>query len=232
MEQIMNIESDNLINGNGLRLFFKGLREEADGEGNNTMVPDDNGIIEIYFQFPPKVTSDGRKADWKTKPSAAQTEPIVTYASSQPREFTWQWVYIYEGNGADDWGVQKITRQLRKLRGYFQRAKHLSASRNMVALVLMWAIGGPKIISSRIISVDTKYSDTMIWQKSGPNIFSINDVGVKVKDLKAEPDYAFPLKTEVTCTFAVWTAGALDDKSDAIDQTVNGILRKQSFEWY
>jgi hypothetical protein len=228
MEQIMPyIESDNLINGRGLRLLFKGLREEAGAGGDLTMVPDDNGTIEIFFQFAPKVTSDGRKADWKTKPTAAQTEPIVTYASSQPREFTWQWTYIYDGNGPNDWGVQRITRQLRRIRGYFQRAKQLSASRNMVALVLMWAIGGPRVISCRIISVDTKYSDTMIWQKSEPN-----DVGVKVKDLDADPDYAFPLKTEVTCTFAVWTAGALDDKSDAIDQSVNGILRKQAYEWY
>ena len=222
------IESDKLINGEGLRLYFKGLREERNANGELDYVPDDNGKFEIEFQFVPKVTADGRKADWKKSENAMQTEPIVTYASSQPREFTWQWVYIYDGNGPDDWGVIRINTQLRRLRGYFQRAKDLAASRNMVALVKMWGIGGPKTISCRISSVDTKYSDTMIWQKGIQN-----DRAVKDRGSILDQDYAFPLKTEVTCTFAVWTAGALDpDKASPVDQEVNGILRSQAVEWY
>jgi hypothetical protein len=233
MEQVMRyIESDvNLVNGIGGRISFQGIKEEKGKglDGGVAYEPDDNAVMFIEFQFPFKVTSDSRKADWAKTETPKQSEPIVMYASSQAREFTLQWIYIYDGNEKGDWGVERITTQIRRLRGYFQRVKFLKASREMVAYVQMYAIGGPKPISCRMMSVDVKYSDTMIWEP-GVQI----DRDVKGRHAVNDHDHAYPMKTEVTATFAVWTTGAgtLNDKKERVDQAVNGLVLAQPVEWY
>lgn len=225
------IESDRLLTlGTGGRISFSGIEEfKNPADGSLEYKQSDNGVVYIDFQFPFKVTSDSRKADWAKQETPKQAEPIVMYASSGPREFTLQWVYIYDGNEKGDWGVERITKMVRRIRGYFQRVKFLSASREMVAYVQMYAMGGPKPISCRMMSVDVKYSDTMIWEP-GVRI----DADVKGSHFTEAHHSAYPMKTEITATFAVWTtgAGALNDKKERVDQAVNGLVLSQAVEWY
>lgn len=142
----------------------------------------------VEFQFPPKIVSDSRKASWKEREVAGQVEPIVVYASSGPRELAMQITYIYDGI----WNCAKISKQVRLLRGYFQRVRESSQQRNLVIKMKLWCIGGnePESMSFRMKSCDVKYSETMIYEDN--------------------PNKAYPLRTDITCDLAAWTRGDND----------------------
>lgn len=157
----------------------------------------DDGRLE--FQYPPKILSDNRKGNWEDIEGApGQTEPIVVYASSSARELSMQITYIYDGV----WNCDRITKQVRLLRGYFQRVRNLNQQRNLVIKLKLWCIGGndPELMSFRMKSCDVKYSETMIFQN--------------------DPNKAFPLRTDITCDLAVWTQSTGDQKLERLEKDV------------
>lgn len=168
----------------------------------------------VEFQFPPKFMNDSRKATWKEMEYATQTEPIVVYASSGPRELTMQITYIYDGDDQGDWNCAKISKQVRLIRGYFQRVKDANQQRNLAIRMAFWCIGGSgeqaaKTMSFRLKSCDVKYSETMIFPRQNPS-------------------GAWPLRTDIICDLATWTQGTAQAK----DQPLEGLLKTLPPEWY
>lgn len=149
---------------------------------------------EVKFQFPPKIVSDSRKAAWEEL-DVVGVEPVVVYASSGPREIAMQITYIYDGN----WNCAKISKQVRLLRGYFQRVADRDQNRNLVIKLKLWCIGGddPELMSFRMKSCDVKYSETMIYE--------------------GDPNKAFPLRTDITCDLASWTRGTSDQPLERLE---------------
>ena len=152
--------------------------------------------VYLWFQFPPRVTNDTRKANWKEKTDvAATTEPIVLYASSSPREIGLNFTYIYNNEprvgGGGKWDANLIQRQLRLVRGYFHRVEDILEQRNLAIWLHLWGIGGAEELTFRMTNIDVKYSETLIWDPStDPNAKN-----------------AFPFKTDVTITLLSWTQG-------------------------
>lgn len=142
---------------------------------------DGGDMKRAIFQYPPKVISDGRKGSWEEKDTWGR-EPVAIYASSAPRCITLLVTYINDGV----WDHKKISKQVRLIRGYFQRAKDLLNQRNLVAFLKLWAIGGEIPMSFRMRSCDIKYSETMIM-------------------VNRDQRTAWPLRTDLTLDFAAWT---------------------------
>lgn len=152
--------------------------------------------VYVWFQFPPKVTNDSRKATWNEKTDvAATTEPIVLYASSSPREVGIQLTYIYNNEprigGGGKWDADLISRQVRLIRGYFHRVTDITNQRNLAIWLRLWGIGGKEEMTFRMLNSEVKYSETMIWDPA--------------TDPTAKK--AYPFKTDINISLCAWTQG-------------------------
>src|SRR4051812_43998717 len=72
--------------------------------------------VGINFQFPPKISSDSRKGQWKEEPPNPNgAEPIAVYQGASSRQISLDWFYIVDGG---EWTGASISRECRVLRGY------------------------------------------------------------------------------------------------------------------
>lgn len=183
----------------------------------------------IEFQFPPKVIGDGRKGDWFEQ-NVRGDEPAAGFTYTGPREITLNWTYVVDG---DQWTVDRITSNIRTLRGYFMFVdKQTPGSdgklkidiNNMVLKLRMWCIGGSGWMSGRLKSVDVKYGETMIITK-----------GTSTPGKHLGADGAFPLRSDISVDLRLWTQGYTMVKGKAegkaielVDKCQKGITQ----DWY
>lgn len=142
------------------------------------------GSYYVWFQFPPKMTSDSRKGKWE-EGELRGYEPVSVFSTSGPREMSLQFTYIVAGG---EWTSQRISDNVHRLRGYFAQVRNSAAARNLVVRFRLWKLGGSTPISCRIKSIDVKHSDTIVV----PN---------------GDVTKAYPLRTDVTLELALWTQG-------------------------
>lgn len=161
----------------------------------------------LEFQFPPKITTDSRKADWKETNQVNGTEPLPIWQSSGPREMSMSLTYIVDGHL---WPITRIQKQVRLLRGYFARIKDKGNYRNLVILLRLWGIGGEDDMSFRIKGVDVKLSETLV---SGPG---------EIKN-------TYPLRTDITLDLRLWTTGGPPAEPT---QELPKLAREQTADWY
>lgn len=164
----------------------------------------------IEFQFPPKITSDGRKGEWK-EGNLPGTEPLAAYQKSGPREITLVATYIVDGGL---WTTERVSQTVRELRGYFARVRNPNqqGQRNLVVKFQMWRLGGDKEMSCRIKGVDIKHSDTIVSPCNGGVI---------------NPKLAYPLRTDITVDLRIWTKGGPQKT-----QNLEGLELDEVPEWY
>jgi hypothetical protein len=154
--------------------------------------------VDIEFQFPPKVLTDGRKGNWFEGDQTGGAEPVASFINSGPRELSLSWVYIVDSfDDHTGWNIERITRQIRTLRGYFVGARDRKGSRDgLIVTFHAWCIGGDNPITARIKGLDVKYGETMVFPPGGLS------------------DRAFPLRTDITCDFRIWTKGMRRSQAD------------------
>lgn len=157
----------------------------------------------LEFQFPPKITSDGRSGTWNEKPGMG-TEPIAVFGTSGPREITLGATYIVDGSSG--WNINRIHDQIRKARGYYAQIRKDGSTRNLVLHLKMWGIGGNEPVSARLTNIGVKYGDAIV----------------------GTGDDAFPLRTDLTLDIRIWTMGA---PSDAV-QYVKELDKSEVEPWY
>ena len=179
--------------------------------GNNAKGPDATNFEYLEFQFPPKITSDGRKGTWK-EGELPGTEPVAAFATSSAREIALSAVYII---GTDGWSVEDVHAQIRMARGYFARVRSRDNVRaQLICKMKLWHIGGPDFMTCRLVNVGVKYSDTIVG--SGKN--------------------AFPLRTDLTLDIRLWTEGSVapDGYSRPKDAVVEipGLKSAEEPLWY
>lgn len=147
---------------------------------------------DIEFQFPPKVLNDSRKGNWYEGDQTGGKEPVAAFKTSGPRTITLAWIYVvdsFANDPSNGWTIERISRQIRTLRGYFALSRGIGAKRDGLAIQFhMWCIGGDKPTTGRIASVDVKYGETLVFPPS-------------------LSDRAFPLRTEITVDFRLWSQG-------------------------
>lgn len=159
----------------------------------------DNELVDIEFQFPPKVLTDGRKGNWFEGELTGGKEPVAVFKTSGPRQLSLSWTYIVDSFKADStsWNIERITRNIRTLRGYFANARArgdgsvYGARDGLVVEFWAWCIGGSTPISARIVGIDVKYGETMVF----PPASNTESGGTS----------AFPLRTDITIDFRLWT---------------------------
>src|SRR6185295_15587596 len=76
----------------------------------------------VNFQFPPRITSDGRKGNWNER-DLQGTEPVAVFRTSGPREISLVWTYVVTDSSGSGWTTSKIAEEVRKVRGYFARVR-------------------------------------------------------------------------------------------------------------
>jgi hypothetical protein len=170
----------------------------------------------VPFQFPPKVTSDGRRATWD-EGGIVGTETISNVATPGPRILTVSWSYVVEiantevlAAGNQDFNIRKIRGAVNMMRGYFLTAsKTLPAFGGwIVRFKYPWVAGwGPNKIDNtfRITDVSVKYSEEMVGSNK---------------------EY-FPKQTDVTIDLRLWNQGAVfganEDGEAQVVQDIDGL---------
>jgi len=178
---------------------------------------------DIEFQFPPKITTDGRRGNWDENELPAGFEPIAVFVSSGPREINLTWSYIidsFDDNNSEAWSIARVTRNIRTLRGYFALAQDRDTARDtLVVEFYAWCIGGMTPMTARIKTIDVKYGETMVMPP-----------GNKMNG-------AFPLRTDISVDLRIWTKGMMSDHGLArkSDLPIINLETLQAFEppsWY
>lgn len=161
----------------------------------------------LEFQFPPKISSDGRRGRWEEQERRGR-EPLATFSTSGPREITLTATYIV--GGTPGWDVKRIHKQLLLARGYFARMRDLkNNTRNLICKINMWGIGGADTMTCRLTNIGVKYSDTI--------------VGVGGE--------AHFLRTDLTLDIRLWTKGGDAEAGEKVVD-VPGLRDFESKDWY
>lgn len=206
------LEADRRVRQFGLKLqLTKGDSSDTQpfgcDNGRKGVISDGN----IEFQFPPKITNDSRKGSWD-EGELRGTEPVAVFSTSGPREMTIRWTYVVDGN---TWTIERITKNIRTLRGYFALVRDDKSSRKaLVVKAQLWCIlpSQGQLATGRIKSVDVKYGETMIIPKG-------NAQG------------SFCLRSDITVEFRLWTKAAAADGSEKV-QDIEGLADRSSPAWF
>jgi hypothetical protein len=117
---------------------------------------------QIYFQFPPKIVSEGNVSNWEEKDIWA-IEPLRIHKGSAGRKLTMQWEYV-----ASDslWNCIRIPSMLRNLKSYFFTFK-----REIYPIVkIQFGNIIPIPMNFRIMDLDITYSEELISNPPGSPI--------------------------------------------------------------
>lgn len=173
------------------------------------------GPNQIEFQFPPRVKSDSRTGEWTAlAPSGGKSnnagleEPAFTYQGGNPRKIQMEWDYLVTDDRINEfnqgglaWTVDRITRNLTKLRRY---AANVNAINNnganvfdqLVIKLVLYDIGGRESMSYRSEGAVISYDEGLF-------------VG---------SDKTFPLKSTVAMTLHSWPMPSVGDTALAAGQ--------------
>jgi len=166
---------------------------------------------QIDFQFPPKVVNDSRKGTWE-EGELRGVEPVAVFSTSGPREITIQTTYVVDGG---EWNIGRISAQLRTLRGYFALIRDPGAARvNLVVEATLWCLlpAAGQIATGRLKSIDVKPSETLVYPPG-------------------DPGSAFPLRSDVTIDFRIWTKATSEDGGDTV-QNITKLADRENQAWY
>ena len=181
-----------------LRLPDRGLDvvELVGGDGGG------NGSTFVEFQFPPRITSDGRAVEWSEVNPTGGKEQATTNKLKE-RRLTLEWTYIV---GMAGWSSEKVKKNVALTRTYFDAAFIANIWLDMAIKLKLWLLGGSQEMSFRATSVETTYGKAIIV----PN---------------GDVDRAYALRTDMRLNLISWTGGL-----DA--QTIGDVAAKTLPGWY
>lgn len=157
----------------------------------------------VEFQFPPRVTSDGRKGQWNESEIRGR-EVVAVMTGTSARVFSVTVRYVVDGC---TWDAAKISKNLRLLRGYFMKPT-AGQHEFLVAYIKCWQIGGSSECTCRLSDVNVKHGETIV----------------------GEGDDAFPMVTDVTLDVRLWSKGGGDASGEV--QKVQALKGTIPLDWY
>ena len=143
----------------------------------------------MMFQFPPRVTSDGRSGSW-TETELPADMPMAFYKTGSARKINLECVYIVGESSSSGavWGAEQIKFQCSNLKAYFTQS--LADQDNFIIKFGYGYHGDPgSTFTCRLDNVDITHK--------GPYIA-----------LGGNWSQAYPLRTDVKITMKLWTQGA------------------------
>lgn len=152
----------------------------------------------ISFQFPPKITSDGRTGTWNEE-NLRGDQPNFTFDVSGPRLIRLEWIYIVGeravgGSNGGAWTTLDVKEQVSGLRSYFSSVEHLGKVEGLVVTYKHWLHGDPNnAITALIKTIDITHGKTIVV----PNGNAAD---------------AYPLRTDCAVDLRLWTRGGIDGR--------------------
>jgi hypothetical protein len=72
----------------------------------------------ISFQFPPRLTTDGKASIWDEKPQQTY-EPLALFMGSEARKISLETQYVVTGKAGNNWDIADVAETLRLYKSYF-----------------------------------------------------------------------------------------------------------------
>jgi len=182
----------------------------------------------MEFQFPPKITSDGRKGSWE-EGELRGVEPISVFKTSGAREISIKWTYIVDGG---KWTAERVSNNVKKLRGYFAQLKGEGGNptpgdrKALVVKFKMWRHGDPRDhMTARIKAIDVKHGETIVSDNADGRRGASGGGG-------GGSDSIFPLRTDITVDLRLWSHGSSAAFGEGPHQRLLALLPSTPPLWY
>jgi hypothetical protein len=133
----------------------------------------------LPLQFPPRIVSDTKSADWM-ETFKASFEPILTYKGAAARKISIEIIYIVDGG---QFTAATIAIHTKKVKGYFYRNLQGGKAIPIVKIKFYDHVGKTIPADFRLIDVNISHGETIIQDKDG----------------------VFPLMTKIAITAALTT---------------------------
>lgn len=204
-----------------------------------------NGIkaFKIPFQFPPKITADGKSATWKLEDKASW-EQIAIWQGATSRKISIESKYVidnYDDSGDSNWTGLKISNIAHLAKAYFYRSIQDGNNDGLVPAVYIQSMYGNVRSSSswRMTDVSVSHDGSVILDLTSKSNSLKNRIDLGFTSLNL-PDTqeigasqkAYQLETIITYNLESFhTIGGIDPKSkDA--QVGKNLKRVAEFNWY
>lgn len=153
--------------------------------------------VDVPMQFPPRITSDGKKAQWQEEYIAAY-EPLAIWKGSSARHISVKIEYMVDGG---DWTPEFIMQQVRNLKSYFYITLQQGQSSYPVIELDLYEIVpdiGDRISTWRADDISIAYDGPLITQ---------NDVTCNLKTTVTLSMYLFTVISNLTDSTAEGKTG-------------------------
>lgn len=172
---------------------------------------------EIILQFPPKIISDGKSADWELKPSASY-EPKAVFKGAQSRKISLMVTYVVTGGKFD---AEFVATQVRSFKEHMYRS------------IVEGEEGEGAIQNAPIVKLNL-YRIAPISGRVPT--FRMTDVAIEYSEtLVGDVEFVFPLKTIITANLELFTKVG-DIKGNVTDDEVKNDVQNlpdlPAPEWY
>jgi hypothetical protein len=197
---------------------------------------EDPGKGKVSFQFPPKILSDSRSADWKGEGEGVMgMEPFKTFTAAGERSFSLTWSYIVDNKEGSQWDARRIKLEVNRIRGYFSNLINAGETIGPNFLIVRFKYPlytGPEQWTCRVTSVDVKYSDCLVVS-SLTRPLGLADLNSSGRTLQQ----VHPLRTDITADMRLWVYPRLNDSEELANDITNPNLqlkRNPTFKdlWY
>lgn len=117
----------------------------------------------LQLQFPPKITSDGKSANWQEE-NKGSYEPLLIWLGSNPRKVTIELTYIVDGNQFTTDVIANITKNIK---AYFYREIQDNENIPIVRLQIYNHMDPNGQADFRLLDVGFSHGDTIIQDGNG-----------------------------------------------------------------
>jgi hypothetical protein len=174
----------------------------------NQINQDDPKEGKVSFQFPPKILSDSRSADWKGQGEGILgMEPFKVFTTAGERTFSLTWSYILDNKEGSQWDADRIKLETHRIRGYFSNiigADPKTLGPNFLVVSFLYPLyTGPEFWTCRVTSVDVKYSDCLVVSAGRTR---------RTQSPSGRSSIVHPLRTDITADMRLWIYPRLGDK--------------------
>lgn len=150
------------------------------------------GETPLPLQFPPRITSDSKSADWTETPKGSW-EPQAVWKGANARKITLELTYIVDGGS---FGTQEISLITKQCKGYFYR--NIQGENIPIMKLKIYNHVGQELPGDfRLLDVTVTHGDTIIDDGGGQ----------------------FPLLTKISITGALTTQIGGIQKIDTLQNT-------------
>lgn len=165
---------------------------------------DEEGNPQIPIQFPPRLSTDGKKGNWKTY-DVSSYEPVAIFSGSEARRISVELTYVITGG---KWTGRKISKIERLIKSYFYR-KVEDAIDNT-----------PMVVIKQLYGVTLAYAKTT-WRMNSVDITP--GEGIILEESNGV-QRAYPLSRKIVIELETYTQlGGRGGDDPAADEALQGL---------